>query len=394
MARQPRMKVHGKQGNYHIVSRVRGRDFLLDDHMKKYFISTLKRLKELFYVRYIAFCPLENHYHLLLGCESPDSVDPQEAIERWNRYHKPVYRLNENLTEDRDYAVAELTDISSYMKRLNMHLTREYNRHADAQGTLWERRFRSTIVSRGWATVKTAAYIDLNSFRASLTPRPEEYPYSSLNHLKRGNALGLLDMEEIEHGIKRSRLYAQQGNVRHNGLQGQERTNPSQSTKSAQKHQEIYETYVAVVYRLGTTPHRNEHGIPEKDGIVITEQMKKNLAAHGITEQAAAQGSFRKRIQEYTMGKFVGASERDARKFYAEHMSEKSSASGPGRSEEGEDTRKGTGLEQWIKKIGPGQWCVCSSRGSSGRSESTENSKETKTGRNNKSSYPKKGDPD
>lgn len=384
MARRPRLKVKGKQGSFHVVTRTRGRDFLLDDRMKSFFVHALRKLQRLFYVRYSHFCCLSNHYHILLGLKHPNEVDPREAMQRWNAYHDDMYKRNESVAAERDYVVGELTDISAFMKRLNMILTIKHNSMSGDTGTLWERRFRSVIVKRGWSSIRVGAYIDLNSFRASLTSRPEEYPYSSLNHLKRGNPLGLIDIDEVEHGLKRSRLY-----TKTHIKKAKEKKKPPQSSESPESPESpelrvkrIYETYCAIVYKFGTTPHRDEHGLPEKEGVVITEQMKERLKQSGIRLSRSDEGALSGRVQEYTTGKLIALSRQDAEEFYRKKMrAQKTQGIGTNPHREDSDGKqkqkrkagnekreKTGGIERWIYEMGQGQWSVCSkrSRGSPG----------------------------
>ena len=87
MARKPRIKVPGHAAAYHVVTRTNGQEFRLDDYMKSYFIKTLSRLKDLFYLRYGSFTAMTNHYHILVNFADPEDIDPKEAMERWNTYH-------------------------------------------------------------------------------------------------------------------------------------------------------------------------------------------------------------------------------------------------------------------------------------------------------------------
>ena len=202
MAQTPRLKIHGDAGHYHVVTRVNAGQFRLQPAQKHFFVHLLTRLRTLYYARIGAYCVLDNHYHLLVGFTAPEHVDPAEAMARWNTYHAgSIYVKNERSAASRAYVVAQLTDISSFMKRLNAHLTRHYNKQHDTQGTLWERRYGSTLVERGPAAALCGAYIELNSFRAGLASTPQQYPWSSLYHLGGGNAHDLVDTRMTAEGL-------------------------------------------------------------------------------------------------------------------------------------------------------------------------------------------------
>ena len=50
------------------------------------------------------------------------------------------------------------------------------------RGTLWGERFKSVIVQNGETLVHCLAYIDLNSVRAGIVKRPEDYRWSSIGY--------------------------------------------------------------------------------------------------------------------------------------------------------------------------------------------------------------------
>ena len=292
-----RIKVPAHAAVYHVITRTNARQFRLDDHMKQFFIFTLKRLKKLFFVSYPSFTILENHYHLQVHVKDKEDVTEEEAINRWNTYHEVPYTKNEEVDEYRHYVRRVLCDISEFMKRLNQLVTREYNRHTNSIGTLWESRFRSTVIERGRAVAQCGAYIELNSFRASLVGRPEDYNYSSLNHLKHGNSDSLVSEDLLKESLDIVPKVSAAAD-------------PGEHTR------QLYEAYRAFVYESGTTPHRGEHGIPEEGGLVVTEEIKKALSTCGAPPD---RGSCVARVIDFCRAKLIGTSAY-ARRFYQDHI--------------------------------------------------------------------------
>src|SRR4030042_4496220 len=318
MARHPRLKIPGHAAAYHIVTRTRGTQYLLDRTQKERFIQLLEKLKKLYYVQYAAYSILDNHYHLLVNFKDPEDIDPTEAEKRWNTYHeKTPFKRRADIEKDAEYVKDQMTDISSYMKRLNYHMTTGYNLPRNAQGTLWERRYQSSIVERGPAMVMTAAYIDLNAYRASLVTRPEDYRYSSLYELRHKNKAEKIpdpiDTTLLEEGL-------------HTGLTSIE---------------ELYSTYRAYIYRAGASPHKDR-----PDGLVITQDMQKQLEAYGL--HRIEEGSLSRRITELIRGK-VTAGMMYARDFYYSRISPGLSGDAGRRHEEG-----------WVRQLRGGIWNVCS----------------------------------
>jgi putative transposase len=75
---------------------------------------------------------------------------------------------------------------SMMMQRLGRRYVRYFNRRYDRTGTLWEGRFRSSLVQDERYLMVCHRYIELNPVRACMVDLPADYPWSS--HLT--NAFG------------------------------------------------------------------------------------------------------------------------------------------------------------------------------------------------------------
>jgi putative transposase len=75
------------------------------------------------------------------------------------------------------------------MKRVGQHYVEHVNRVHGRTGTLWEGRFRSSLVTSPQYVLACYRYIELNPVRAGLSEHPRSYPWSSY----RGNAEGVVD---------------------------------------------------------------------------------------------------------------------------------------------------------------------------------------------------------
>ena len=207
------------------------------------------------------------------------------------------------------------------MKRLNLLMTKAYNRYTGKTGTMWQGRFHSTIFERGVSLLTGAAYIELNSFRASMAEKPEDYPYCSLHHLKHGNKDNLVDIDLLEEGLSISTV--------------------NQKLRDRKAFtQEIYKTYKAYVYSVGSKDA--ERGKTPSSGVKleVTQAMERKLRKYGIQPE---RGIFNKRVWEYSRSRFVG-SPAFAEKLYEEHIN-------PGHTGEKKERHK----EKWIHEAGLNQ---------------------------------------
>jgi putative transposase len=120
------------------------------------YLSTLQEFRQKYAVKLYAYCLMTNHVHLLL-------------------------------------APASETGIAQLMKRVAGRYTRYYNRRAARSGTLWEGRYRSSLVERDRYLLACCRYIELNPVRAGLVVDPRQYAWSSCAHRFSGDAEGWID---------------------------------------------------------------------------------------------------------------------------------------------------------------------------------------------------------
>jgi putative transposase len=90
--------------------------------------------------------------------------------------------------------------IGHLMQSLGRRYVGHVNRTQTRTGTLWEGRFRSTILDTEHYVMACYRYIEANPVRAGMVARPEEHPWSSY----RRNALGKVDALVDEHDCYRA----------------------------------------------------------------------------------------------------------------------------------------------------------------------------------------------
>lgn len=132
--------------SHHIVQRGHNRQAIFaepTDYQR--YLDTLEEFKTQYDVKVHAYCLMTNHVHLLL---SP--------------------------SDDRG--------ISKLMKRLAGRLTRHHNALEGRTGSLWEGRYKSSLVDTDAYLLACCRYIELNPVRARMTADPEAYPWSSCRY--------------------------------------------------------------------------------------------------------------------------------------------------------------------------------------------------------------------
>jgi len=72
--------------------------------------------------------------------------------------------------------------LSAMMQALGRRYVRAYNQRHGRTGTLWEGRYKATIIESERYLIACMAYIELNPVRAGMVAQAGEYPWSSYAH--------------------------------------------------------------------------------------------------------------------------------------------------------------------------------------------------------------------
>ncbi|MGL5017929.1 MAG: transposase [Luteolibacter sp.] len=220
---------------YHCLSRVVGRQFVLEVDEREHFRMLMRMCEKFTGCRVLSYCLMSNHFHLLLEVPPmPEGgISDEELLRRLGVFYSeaqvaevakeleelvavrargefeipPVDEMGIPLTLAQEMAMAKqeaarrreeirsrytrrMHDLSEFMKSLLERFTKWFNRAHSRSGTLWEDRFKSVIVESGTAARTMAAYIDLNPVRAGMVEDPAEYRWSSYGEAVGGGKKG------------------------------------------------------------------------------------------------------------------------------------------------------------------------------------------------------------
>ena len=150
MARLPRLNLPGIP--QHVIQRGNNRHvcFYTEQDYTVY-LSKLKEYSEKYQVAVHSYVLMTNHVHLLMTPEEGDGV-------------------------------------SKLIQSLGRYYVRYVNKTHGRTGTLWEGRYKSTLVDSENYFLTVSRYIELNPVRADMVGHPGEYPWSSYQK----NAMGKL----------------------------------------------------------------------------------------------------------------------------------------------------------------------------------------------------------
>ena len=132
---------------HHIVQRGHNRQTVFhDDREKRLYLRNLQEGKLELGCRVYAYCLMPNHVHLV--------VDPGK----------------------------EAKSLGELMKRVAARQTRYVNRRQGRRGTLWEGRYRSSVIDTDRYLLACCRYVERNPVRAGMVARPEDHAWSSYRH--------------------------------------------------------------------------------------------------------------------------------------------------------------------------------------------------------------------
>ena len=144
MARLPRLTITGYP--HHVILRGNNRQEIFRDQADyERMLDLLFAHSRAFKVDIHAYVLMSNHLHLLLT--------PQEDLA-----------------------------LSKMMQAVGRGYVQAFNKVHGRTGTLWEGRYRSTLIQTDLYLLACMAYIDLNPVRAHMVDLPERYEWSSHGH--------------------------------------------------------------------------------------------------------------------------------------------------------------------------------------------------------------------
>ena len=191
-------------GYYHVISRIAGQQFLVDDQEKDVLMRLMFNAAVFSGVEILTFALMDNHFHILVKVPRAREVDDVELVAKmrvlygdvktdrllgeWEAWERRGLGFK---AEDAKAALRRrMFDLSQFCKTLKETYSMSYNlRHAHV-GPIGGSRFKSILLSPDYQTLMTVgSYIDLNPVRAEIVEEPGAYRWSGYGTAVRGNTL-------------------------------------------------------------------------------------------------------------------------------------------------------------------------------------------------------------
>jgi len=157
MARLPRFVLPGQP--QHVIQRGNNRiEIFCAEGDYRFYLEKLQAAAEKHRCDIHAYVLMTNHVHLLMTPRSEDGI-------------------------------------GKVMQRLGRYYVQYYNYRYQRTGTLWEGRYKATLIDTEQYLLTCMRYIELNPVRAEMVSHPSDYPWSSYRY----NALGEEDALMMPH---------------------------------------------------------------------------------------------------------------------------------------------------------------------------------------------------
>lgn len=150
MARLPRFELPGQP--QHVIQRGNNKEPIFcarEDY--RYYLGKLRAAADKHACRIHAYVLMTNHVHLLITPEQQGGI-------------------------------------GKLMQMLGRYYVQYFNYHYERTGTLWEGRYKATLIDSEAYLLTCMRYIELNPVRAGMVDHPSEYPWSSYPHNADGQA--------------------------------------------------------------------------------------------------------------------------------------------------------------------------------------------------------------
>ncbi len=163
MPRAPRLVVAGYP--HHVILRGNNKSAVFfSDKDRRFFIDCLKESMVKEHSRIYAYCLMTNHVHLLVAPFKEDSL-------------------------------------AAIMQSLGRRYVRYVNSNHNRTGTLWEGRYKSSLVDTDKYLLACSRYIELNPVRAKIVRNPTEYNWSSYRFKDGSSEEEFIDMDPSYLGL-------------------------------------------------------------------------------------------------------------------------------------------------------------------------------------------------
>ena len=193
---------------YHLISRTNDKRYLFrNETVKNELVSLLKRVAEFSGIKLKAYTIMDNHFHIVCRVDRTGAPATEEEIVRRLAVLKGEKFSTAASEHWRDLRLAGLdviveaelkryrermNDISEFLKTYKEMFNVWYKDYAQKRdpehrrysGSIWDGRFKSTMIEDGEYLKRCMAYVSMNPVRAGMVKQVKDYRWSYVESLQ------------------------------------------------------------------------------------------------------------------------------------------------------------------------------------------------------------------
>ena len=202
MARLPRVKAENcGTVFYHLYARVAGIAGyypLKDSEARNMMIWTIKHYSSLYKTRVAGFSIMGNHYHMVVEFQQFEKFSKDELKKIFYSFYGKKNRTYV-MWDDKKWEKfnRRLFDVSEFMRNVQAKFACWFNDKNRRKGTFWGGRFKSTLLEDSKAMRNCLYYVELNSVRAGIVQRPEDFEGGSLFYREISKDGWMMPLKEV-----------------------------------------------------------------------------------------------------------------------------------------------------------------------------------------------------
>ncbi|MFT6242961.1 MAG: REP element-mobilizing transposase RayT [Akkermansiaceae bacterium] len=184
---------------HHVSSRIMMDLPLITATARDEFLRQMKIGKRFTGVRVVSYVIRPDHFHLVVAvsAKQEETLDEKEffkrvgpTLERRALAELKVAWKSAKPSERKELQkpfLERMNQLSEFMRNLVQRMTRFINRERGSKGTLWQSRYRSSIIEEGFTTRAVCAYLHTNPVRSGLVDDPADYEWSSFTKARKAD---------------------------------------------------------------------------------------------------------------------------------------------------------------------------------------------------------------
>lgn len=180
--------------------------FALKGIHKRHLEKLLFKLESCYSLDVISYCILGYQAHFIIAQYNAgeEDITLSDAAIRYQQYYGKKEKPDARSIEVRKFR-KRLNDLSMFMRDIQRRFTFWYNKQfpQKRRGSLWNPRYRSTILKSGTALAECMKYVEFAPVRAGNEKNPANYPFSSWGHISQNDFIGTT----MEMKIRQSLVY-------------------------------------------------------------------------------------------------------------------------------------------------------------------------------------------